>query len=308
MELRQLRYFVKVVELGSMGQAATALGVVTSALSQQISRLESELSTILLRRSATGVTPTDAGLAFWQQAQLALRHADEAVHAAQHARLSGQVSLGMTPTTASILGLPLLDEMRRQYPDVRLHIVESLSGNLANLLNARQLDLAIVFQTGERGRWLTQPLLDEQLFLIVHRDLFAAEPARSMDLRSIAQLPLVLPSGHHGLRAVLNAAFERAQIWPNLVAQVDGLAMLMDIVQAGTAATIQPGAAMARVTHEQLVAYPLKDKGLRRPSFLATLPEEELSPAALAMRRILLDVTAALIGAQRWPGASLYKS
>ena len=291
-----------------MGQAAIALGVVTSALSQQISRLESELSTVLLRRSATGVTPTDAGLAFWQQAQLALRHADEAVHAAQHARLSGQVSLGMTPTTASILGLPLLDEMRRQYPDVRLHIVESLSGNLATLLNARQLDLAIVFQTGERGRWLTQPLLDEQLFLIAHKDLFQAVPARSMDLKSIAQLPLVLPSGHHGLRAVLNAAFERAQIWPDLVAQVDGLAMLMDIVQSGTAATIQPGAAMARVRHEQLVAYPLKDKGLRRPSFLATLPEEELSPAALAMRRILIEVTSSLISEQRWPGASLYKT
>src|SRR5690554_380480 len=145
MELRQLRYFVKVVELGSMGRAAQALGVVTSALSQQIARLETELSTVLLRRSATGATPTEAGLAFWQQAQLALRHADEAVQAAQHARLSGHVSLGMTPTTASVLGLPLLKAMRSQYPDVRLQIVESLSGNLSTLLSARQLDLAIVF-------------------------------------------------------------------------------------------------------------------------------------------------------------------
>ena len=48
MELRQLRYFIRVVELGSMGRAAVELGVVTSALSQQISRLESELSTRLL--------------------------------------------------------------------------------------------------------------------------------------------------------------------------------------------------------------------------------------------------------------------
>ena len=63
MELRQLRYFVRVVELGSMGRAALDLGVVTSALSQQISRLESELSTRLLQRTSTGVVPTDAGLA-----------------------------------------------------------------------------------------------------------------------------------------------------------------------------------------------------------------------------------------------------
>jgi LysR family tcuABC transcriptional regulator len=67
MELRQLRYFVKVCELRSMGRAAVELGVVTSALSQQISRLESELATRLLQRSSTGVTPTDAGLAFFSR-------------------------------------------------------------------------------------------------------------------------------------------------------------------------------------------------------------------------------------------------
>ena len=55
-----------------MGKAALELGIVTSALSQQISRLESELSTRLLQRTSTGVMPTDAGLAFWRQAQLAL--------------------------------------------------------------------------------------------------------------------------------------------------------------------------------------------------------------------------------------------
>jgi len=66
LELRQLRYFVRVVELGSMGRAARELGLVPSALSQQISRLEGELATRLLQRTATGVIPTDAGLEFWR--------------------------------------------------------------------------------------------------------------------------------------------------------------------------------------------------------------------------------------------------
>ena len=74
MELRQLRYFVKVVEAGSMSRAALDLDLVQSALSQQISRLESELSTRLLQRSAKGVVPTEAGLAFFREAQLVLRH------------------------------------------------------------------------------------------------------------------------------------------------------------------------------------------------------------------------------------------
>jgi LysR family tcuABC transcriptional regulator len=68
MELRQLRYFVRTVELGSMGRAALDLDLVQSALSQQISRLESELSKRLLQRKAKGVVPTEAVLAFFREA------------------------------------------------------------------------------------------------------------------------------------------------------------------------------------------------------------------------------------------------
>lgn len=307
MELRQLRYFIEVVELGSMGRAAQALGVVTSALSQQIQRLENELATVLLTRTATGVVPTEAGLAFWRQAQLVLRHANEAVLAAQTARLSGQIRLGLTPTTASVLAIPLVQAMRVQYPDVRLQLVESLSGNLVNLLNAGQLDLAIVFQTGERGRWESAPLLQEQLFLIAHRSLFDRARTARVSLRSIADLPLVLPASRHGLRAVLNAAFERAGIRPHIAAEVDGLAVLMDLVRAGVAATIQPGAAMARAMDPLLTAYPLRDTRLWRPSLMANLPEDELSSAALATRRVVIETARALVVGGHWPGATLHK-
>src|SRR6266436_5170416 len=134
MELRQFRYFLKVVEHGSIGRAALELGVVTSALSQQISRLEAEIATQLLLRSSRGVVPTDAGVAFMHQAQLALRHAADAAKVAREARLSGQVSVGLAPTTATILGPTLLKAMRDRFPDVRLHLVESLSGHLASML------------------------------------------------------------------------------------------------------------------------------------------------------------------------------
>ena len=78
MELRQLRYFVRIVELGSMSRAALDLDMVQSALSQQVSRLESELSTRLLQRTPRGVVPTEAGVAFFREAQLTLRHAEQA--------------------------------------------------------------------------------------------------------------------------------------------------------------------------------------------------------------------------------------
>src|ERR1700733_11789457 len=166
MELRQLRYLVKIVELGGFSRAADSLNVVTSALSQQISRLERELKTQLLKRTSTGVTPTDAGLAFMRQAQLAIRHADDAVLAARLGRLSGHVNIGLAPSTATVLGLPLLEQMRERYPDVRLRLVESLSGDLAHMLNARQLDLAVLFSAHAERHWNVAPLLVERLFLM----------------------------------------------------------------------------------------------------------------------------------------------
>ncbi|AOY92608.1 LysR family transcriptional regulator [Cupriavidus sp. USMAA2-4] len=308
MELRQLRYFVQVVELGSMGQAAQKLGVVTSALSQQISRLESELSTRLLQRTSTGVVPTDAGLAFWRQAQLALRHADDAVRAAQLARLSGHVSVGMAPSTITVLGLPFLQAMRERYPDIRLHLVESLSGNLGAMIGARQLDLAVLFQTAAGQRWSVTPLLTERLFVIARPGLPGLPSTATTRLSALRDLPLILPSSPHGLRSVLNAAFLRSRCQPNVVAEIDGLAMLMDAVRAGLGATVQPGAAVGRVAGEPLAMIGIADRAVHRPNLLVSLSDDELSPAGLAARNTLASVTRELVKAGRWPGATLHKA
>lgn len=178
MELRQLRYFVRIVETGSMGGAARDLDIGVSALSQQMTRLENELSIRLLQRTSHGVTPTNAGLAFYSQAQLALRHADDAILVARKARLSGHVSVGMAPS-ASILGMPFIHAMREQYADIRLHVVESLSGNLERMSNTRQIDLAVVFRKEKHLRylrWSARPVLEEQLFLIGTHDLLTDIP------------------------------------------------------------------------------------------------------------------------------------
>lgn len=311
MELRQLRYFVRVVELGSMGRAAADLGVVTSALSQQISRLEGELATRLLSRTATGVVPTDAGLAFLRQAQLALRHADDAVRAAQQQRLSGHVSVGLAPTTGAVLGLPLMQAMRERYPDVRLHLVESLSGYLTDMLNARRLDLAVLFRSDDARRWSVMPLLSERLFLIASPTLagMGALPGKGrVRLASLGGLPLILPTGGHGLRATLDAAFEAARVAPQVSAEIDSLALLMDAVRAGFGATLQPGAAIARVDAAQLVVREVADAQAQRRNLLVSVSDGELSPAALATRVVLADMARTLVRQGHWPGATLHDS
>ena len=306
MELRQLRYFARVVELGSMSRAALDLGVVQSALSQQISRLESELSTRLLQRSAKGVVPTDAGLAFFREAQLALRHADEASRAAQQARLSGSVSVGLAPTTASVLGLPLMRTMGERYPEVRLHMVESLSGHLSTMLNARQLDLAVLFDTHPARRWSVTPLLEEKLFLIQSRSHARTFPAR-VRLRELKGLRLILPSAGHGLRSTLDAAFARTRLKPEVTTEIDSLTMLMDAVSAGLGATIQPWAALGRFAdaQERFQLCEIADAQAVRLNSLCSLSDDELSPAALAVRVVLAGAARELVEAGRWGGARL---
>lgn len=308
MELRQLRYFVKVCELGSMGRAALDLGLATSALSQQISRLEGELAARLLQRKASGVIPTEAGLAFLQQAQLTLRHADAAVHAAQTARLSGHVSIGLASTTASVLGVPLARALAERYPAVRLHLVEALSGHLRTMLHARQLDMAILFRPEAGQRWSVSPLLDEALCLISAPALPGLPSGRSVQVGDLADLPLILPGPTHGLRALIDASFARLRIQPRVVAQVDGLALLMDMVRAGLGATIQPSAAVSRLPANTCVCVPLDDAQASRRNLLASLPEEELSPAALAARVALREVVRALVQQGRWAGARLHEN
>ena len=315
MELRQLRYFVRVVELGSISRAALDLNLVQSALSQQMSRLEGELSTRLLQRSAQGVCPTEAGLAFFREAQLTLRHAQQAVRVAQQARLSGSVSVGFAPTTAAVLGLPLMIAMRTRYPDVRLHMVESLSGHLADMLNARQLDLAMLFDARPQSshnvqkahRWSVMPLSEEDLFLVFSRHNRTANFASSTTLGELKDHPLILPTGSHGLRSTLDAAFARASVQPNVVLEVDSLAMLMAAVDAGLGATLQPWAAVARFPDaaQRFHLARITDVDVKRRNLLCSLSDAELSPAALATRVVIVDCVHSLLSRGAWHGATL---
>ncbi|EKY6589330.1 tricarballylate utilization LysR family transcriptional regulator TcuR [Escherichia coli] len=282
MELRQLRYFVRIVETGSMGIAAFDLGIGVSALSQQMTRLENELSIRLLQRASHGVTPTNAGLAFYSQAQLALRHADDAILASREARLSGHVSVGMAPSTASILGIPFIHAMREHYADVRLHVVESLSGNLERMINTRQIDLAVVFQKEKILRWNARPVLEERLFLIGTHEL-------------LANIPLIMPSQGHGLRGRLEAICQEHGLKVDIATEIDGLTLLMRAVGSGLGATLQPGAAISHLEREALRVIGVHNPVLSRPNFLVSLSDDELTPAGLAVRVILTKVMRELV-------------
>lgn len=305
MELKQLRSFIAVVEHGTMGKAALELGVGTSAISQQISRLEGELSTRLLQRTDRGVVPTEAGAAFWRQAQLGLRHLDYAVVAASQARLSGCVNVGLPPSAGGVLSMPFMFAMRGRYPDVKVCIVEAMTGHLESMLSARQIDVAVLFREEPARKWSALRLLDERLFFIAPSGMPGMPTGESATIEMIKDFPLILPTRAHGLRVLMMECFQAAGVEPRISAEVDGLAILMEAVREGFGCTIQPGAALARLDRTRYQSVALADAKATRPALLLSLSDDELSPAGLAARVVLTDVMRTLVRENRWPGATL---
>ncbi len=221
MELRQLRYFIRVVELGSLSRAAAALGLAEQDLAGEMAALDADVSAPLLRGLGGGITPTEAGIRFFQEAQLALRHAEQAMRAKDDAPLAGTVRIGLTPTVAAVLGLPLLRDLLERYPGVQLQLVEGLSGHLAGLLSAHGLDLAVLHGAYPGRHWAVVPLLNERLHFIQSASRPGLTPLPpALRLAELEGVPLILPSSTHGLRAELDAAFYRYHFRPRIAAEI----------------------------------------------------------------------------------------
>ena len=115
MNLRRLKYFVKIVDIGSLTQAAEVLHIAQPALSQQVATLEGEMDQQLLIRTKRGVTPTEAGKILYTHARTILRQCEQAQLAVHNVgqTLSGHVSIGLAPgTAASSVTMPLLQAVR----------------------------------------------------------------------------------------------------------------------------------------------------------------------------------------------------
>ncbi len=285
MDLRQLRYFVQIVECGSLSKASRQLLVAQPALSQQLAKLEDLVGRPLLHRSSKGVWPTDNGLALYHHARFMLRQLDQALSIARSevGVIHGMVSIGLPATTVSAIGLPLVRRIRERYPGVLINVVEGMSGHIGQLMRLGQLDLAVLFSNDVARDLTVEPLLVEELFLMLpeHSEL-VPHGALSISIAEAAALPLILPTGSHGLRQRIAAEFDNRGLTANVVAEIDSLSLLMNCVHEGIGATIKPmGAVMQEGARgRKWRCLPFSDVRFRRRNFLYSLPPERLTTVA----------------------------
>lgn len=117
--------FVRVVEMGSFSGAARHIGVGQPAISKMIAQLEDRLQVRLLVRSTHGLTPTDAGLRFYERAKTAIQEADEAELEARGAGagLNGRLRISAATTFARLMVVPQLPKFLAQHPELEIDIV-----------------------------------------------------------------------------------------------------------------------------------------------------------------------------------------
>jgi LysR family tcuABC transcriptional regulator len=307
MELRQLRYFVAIVECGSLVKASKQIYVAQPALSQQLAKLEHEIGKPLLHRSARGVTATTSGLALYKHAKFLLRHVEQAIHAArEEGEATGMVSLGISPTTSRVLGLPLLMDIRARYPGIVLNVVESLSGHLHGMVRAGTLDIAILFESNPALGMSVEPLIAEELVLI----LGAGGPAlpagkETITIAEMALLPMILATGGHRTRRLLESEFERLALKLNLVAEIDSMPLTMAAVRQGLGATIQARSTLLGQDPGDYRVLRIDGAGLTRHCYLYGPAPEKQFPAASAVLEAIRAMAARMIADGTWVGTAL---
>lgn len=310
MDLRQLRYFAQIVESGSLSKASRCLFVAQPALSQQLAKLEDEVGKPLLHRSARGVTPTDNGLALYHHARFMLRQLDQALSIARQeaGEVRGMVSLGLPSTTLVAVGLPLMRRIHEKYPGILLNVVEGMSGHIAQMMRLGQLDLAILFVNDVSSKLDATPLLEEELFVLLPQKSKLVPPKQtSITVAEVAKLPLILPTGTHGLRRRVVAEFERRDLTPHVVAEIDSLTLLMNCVYDGMGVTIKP---MSALQHEGerakgWRALSISDAKITRRNYIYSIAKSLLSPAASAVAIELRDTAQMLVTSGTWRGVTL---
>ncbi|QRM56142.1 LysR substrate-binding domain-containing protein [Sinorhizobium sp. BG8] len=287
MQLRHLRYFVKIVEAGSFSRAAAVIHVAQPALSQQIAELEAQLGLQLLLRSARGVRPTAAGEVLYREASSILRQMDQlpGIVRSSAGEVEGVVSLGMSSTLAATVAGRFIETCRTTLPKVTLKFSVSDSETLKARLEARTLDLALVFEDELVPAFRRTPLFRQRLYLIGRPPV--AGNASSVSLAELAALPLILPSLPNVVRSVLDRAFAAAGISATVVAEADVLSSILSAVLSGVGQTVLPKGDLSDLPDSGLAKPVLVEPPLFLTASVLSSGDFPLTHAGEAVRRVL---------------------
>ncbi|MEO6292560.1 MAG: LysR substrate-binding domain-containing protein [Burkholderiaceae bacterium] len=290
MDLKQIEYFVRVAELGSFTRASAALGIAQPALSRQVRLLEVELRQNLLQRNGRGALPTEAG-------KLLLEHGRGILHQVERAReelgrvrgaLAGRVAIGLPPSIAKVLTVPLTREFRTRLPDAALSISEGLSAAMQESLITGRLDIALLYNASTMPGIEITPLLEEDLFLVqAQSDAVASLHDQPIALCEVAKLPLIIPTRPNAIRMLVETELANIGCYPQISLEIDGVSAILDLVLDGAGSAVLSKNAVATSGHPSaFVVRPISTKYGQLHSKLSVAVSSQ-RPATLTQQAML---------------------
>ena len=293
MDLKQLEYFVRVAELGSFTRAAQALNIAQPALSRQVRLLEVEFRQNLLVRNGRGATPTQAG-------QLLMEHGRGILHQVERAReelgrvrsgLSGRVALGLPPSVARVLTVPLTRAFRLKMPEAQLSISEGLSSAMQENLQNGRLDIAVLYNPSQVPGIEHTPLVKEELLLVQPRPPGLQEdpPPSPISLQEVSALPLVIPTRPNAIRMLVESEMAAIGCRPQIALEIDGVSAILDLVADGAGYAILSRNAVMRSVRPS--AYSVRQVGQQAMTIQLTTAVSSLRPTTLTQQATLALIT-----------------
>ncbi|GBR52207.1 LysR family transcriptional regulator [Neokomagataea thailandica NBRC 106555] len=219
--------------------------------------------------------------------------------------LVGRVSAGMSPYSAgSTLSLALLRRIRSHLPLITLHLTESFDDIYSEMIMTGRLDMAVIHGAGPIKGVSFTPLMREEFFLLAPIDMdLPLDENGAVHLASIVHLPLLLPPTHNFVRKRIDMAFQRKQITPTTIAEIEGIHTMQDAVAEGLGATILPWSVASRIAVEgRSRIVPLRNPTIQEDVSLCvpeSIPETE---ASVAVKEHLMDLARAMASSRSWPG------
>lgn len=327
MDLRALRYFIAVLEAGSLSRAAGSLYIAQPALTAQIKKLEAELGAQLLERSHTGVTPTPAGLQLYQDARRLL--SDAAAMRERIQRLpqgpEGSVTIAVPFLLSSLLMGPLLAHLKATHPRIHVFVLDDLSLMVKKTMLDRRADIGILVDAPQVEGLHCRPLVHEAMYFCgqdlagtVHSLLHppaqnlsdipplattaGATGRPTIEFADAAAQPLVLQSRRFSIRQRLEEAANARGVALNIAHEHDSARVIRSLYACGAGFTFTPACALgdtpppspgwlvARVVNPHLV----------RSYTLATAADREVDGVMQVVLDALHTVVNDLIATGKW--------
>lgn len=280
MDIRQLRYFIAIVEERKISAAAKRLHISQPPLSQQLKMMEEELGSKLVERSGRFLEVTEAGKALYKYALQMDQLMEEAKLEVKEVGngVNGRLTLGIN--TFSAVELPeILHQFQKQFPKVTYKIQQNESSYLCKLVRDRIVELAIIRLPLELDHFSVLHLYTEPFYFITSQKQKSFEDEVSLD--QIQNYPLILPSTEGlGVHYLILEAFSRFQLQPNIVGECSDITLLMDLISSDFCASIVPETMIKRHKGYAIHAHKIPHPILSASVGLIWLKNHYLSKAA----------------------------